>query len=163
MQFLECLKGRYHEDSFFKQIVQEPSQFQNFHIKNGLIFCWESEKYILYIPRILKNNRNTKEIVIKHAHSIRAHLGPWKTLTYLREQVWWKDMIADINSYCDSCHTCKISKLNNQKLFSLLYLLLVLSRLWESISINFVKLFQEFKNCLKPFNIICTIICLLTS
>ena len=39
LQFPDCLKDRYHEDSFFRQIVQEPSQFQNFHIENGLIFC----------------------------------------------------------------------------------------------------------------------------
>ena len=39
LQFSDCLKDRYHEDSFFRQIVQEPSQFQNFHVENGLIFC----------------------------------------------------------------------------------------------------------------------------
>ena len=39
LQFPECLKGGYHKDSFFRQIVQEPSQFQNFHVENGLIFC----------------------------------------------------------------------------------------------------------------------------
>ena len=76
LQFLDCLKDRYHEDSFFRQIVQEPSQFQNFHIENGLIFCWESKRYIFYITRILINNRNTKEIVIEYTHSILVHLGP---------------------------------------------------------------------------------------
>ena len=72
-------------------------------------------------------------------------------------------MIVDINSYCDSCHTCKISKLNNQKLFGLLHSLPVLSRLWEGISMDFVRLFPESKSCLGPFNMICTVICLLTS
>ena len=71
-------------------------------------------------------------------------------------------MIADINSYCDSCHTCKISKPNNQKLFGLLHLLPVPSRPWEDISIDFVGPFPESKSCLGPFNMICTIICLLT-
>ena len=72
-------------------------------------------------------------------------------------------MIVDINSYCDSCHTYKISKPNNQKLFGLLHLLLVLSRPWEGISIDFVRPFPESKSCLGPFDMICTIICLLTS
>ena len=72
-------------------------------------------------------------------------------------------MITDINSYCNSCHTCKISKPNNQKLFGLLHLLLVLSRPWEGISIDFVEPFPESKSCLEPFDMICTIICLLTS
>ena len=72
-------------------------------------------------------------------------------------------MIADINSYCDSCHTCKISKPNNQKLFGLLHLLPVPSRPWEGIGIDFVEPFPESKSCLEPFNMICTVICLLTS
>ena len=72
-------------------------------------------------------------------------------------------MIADINSYCDSCHTCKISKPNNQKLFGLLHLLPVPSRPWEGISMNFVGPFPESKSCLGPFDMICTVICLLTS
>ena len=72
-------------------------------------------------------------------------------------------MIADINSYCDSCHTCKISKPNNQKLFGLLHLLPVPSRPWEGISIDFVRPFPESKSQLGPFDMICTVICLLTS
>ena len=72
-------------------------------------------------------------------------------------------MIANINSYCDSCHTCKISKPNNQKLFGLLHLLSVPSSPWVSIGIDFVRPFPESKSCLGPFNMICTVICLLTS
>ena len=71
-------------------------------------------------------------------------------------------MIADINSYCDSCHTCKISKPNNQKPFGLLHLLPVPSRPWEGIGMDFVGPFPESKSCLGPFNMICTVICLLT-
>ncbi|EJC97404.1 ribonuclease H-like protein, partial [Fomitiporia mediterranea MF3/22] len=113
--------------------------------------------------RILIHNRNAREIVIEHAHSILAHLGLQKTLSYLREQVWWKDMIIDINSYCNSCHTCKISKPNNQKPFGLLHLLSVPNRPWEGIGMDFVGPFPESKNCLGPFDMICTVICLLTS
>ena len=72
-------------------------------------------------------------------------------------------MITDINSYCDSCYTCKISKPNNQKPFGLLHLLPVPSRPWEGIGINFVRPFPESKSYLRPFDMICTVICLLTS
>ena len=72
-------------------------------------------------------------------------------------------MITNINSYCDSCYTCKTSKPNNQKLFGLLHLLPVPSRPWEGISIDFVRPFPESKSCLGPFDMICTVICLLTS
>ena len=72
-------------------------------------------------------------------------------------------MVTDINSYCNLCHTYKISKLNNQKPFGLLHLLPVPSRPWEGIRIDFVRPFLEAKSCLGLFNIICTIIYLLTS
>ena len=39
LQFLDCLKGGYSEDNFFNHILQDPSQFQNFHVENRLIFC----------------------------------------------------------------------------------------------------------------------------
>ncbi|EJC97345.1 ribonuclease H-like protein [Fomitiporia mediterranea MF3/22] len=55
-------------------------------------------------------------------------------------------MIIDINSYYNSCHTCKISKPNNQKLFGLLHPLSVPNRLWEGIGIDFVGPFPESKN-----------------
>ena len=36
--FPECLKGRYKEDPMFKPILENPSNFTDFKIKNDLIF-----------------------------------------------------------------------------------------------------------------------------
>ena len=36
-----------------------------------------------------------------------AHLGASKTLDYLRDQVWWKDMVSDTKSFCETCVVCK--------------------------------------------------------
>ena len=44
-----------------------------------------------------------------------AHLGASKMLDYLRDQVWWKDMVSDTKSFCETCVTCKQSKPSNQK------------------------------------------------
>lgn len=71
-------------------------------------------------------------------------------------------MVVDINSYCNLCHTCRTSKPNNQRLFRMLHPLPVPNRPWEGIGMDFVGPFLEAKSCLGPFDMICTIICLLT-
>jgi hypothetical protein len=47
--------------------------------------------------------------VISEAHSILAHLGLRKTLDYLRDHFWWKEMVEDTRSFCESCSTCRRS------------------------------------------------------
>ncbi|KAJ8579344.1 hypothetical protein M405DRAFT_754613, partial [Rhizopogon salebrosus TDB-379] len=84
--------GRYDEDPFFKRVVSEPGAFKNFEVSNHCIFLKDNNQRVLCIPdiRILVGSRCVRELIISHAHSILAHLGPSKTLTYLRENIWWK-------------------------------------------------------------------------
>lgn len=73
--------------------------------------AWEGESKVLCIRLSVRiSDEIAREIVIEYAHSILAHLGARKMLSYLREQVWWKEMVSDIAKYCDTCHTCKTSK-----------------------------------------------------
>ena len=51
-----------------------------------------------------------EEIIISEAHSLLAHLGASKTLSYLRDYIWWKDIVSDTKAYCETCNTCKWSK-----------------------------------------------------
>jgi hypothetical protein len=57
---------------------------------------------------------------------------------YLKDNVWWKTISGDIKKYHESCGTCKMSKLNNQRLYRLLNLLPVPVEPWEVIGIDFV-------------------------
>ncbi len=75
---------------------------------------------LLEIPNVLISNRSIREIVILHAHLLLAHLGAYKTLQFLQNYVWWKTMSQDVQRYCETCGTCKRSKLNNQRLYKLL-------------------------------------------
>ena len=118
--FPESLRGKYAQDSFFKIVLDSPTNYKNFVVEDSLVFCREGEGQILCIPDIWIDGKQACEVVIKHAHSILAHLGAWKTLAYLRDQVWWRDMVKDIITYCDTCHTCKMSKPNNQHPYGLL-------------------------------------------
>lgn len=162
LNFPFCLKGRYNEDSFFKIIISKPEYYKQFVTEKGLIFRREGESNTLCIPKIQIGNRNAQEIVINHAHSILAHLGARKTMSYLREQVWWKDMVQDISKFCDTCHTCKTAKSNNQKPYGLLKALPVPFRPWEGIGMDFVGPLPESKNRNSTFDTICVIIDLLT-
>jgi Integrase zinc binding domain len=102
------------------------------------------------------------EIIILEAHSILAYLGASKTLGYLKDHVWWQDMVLDTKVFCETCETCQHSKPNNQKPYELLNPLAVLGYLWESIGIDFVGPMPESGNCNGAFDFITVVICLLT-
>jgi hypothetical protein len=38
-----------------------------------------------------------------------AHIGTRKTLDYLRDHVWWRDMVSDMKTFCETCQTCRWS------------------------------------------------------
>jgi transposase InsO family protein len=161
--FPASLKGRYAEDSFFSHILEKPRDHKNFEVKDGLIFLNGEGQMVLCIPSCTINGRNVREIIISHAHSILAHLGSQKTIAYLRDQVWWKEMNRDITRYCETCSVCKRSKPDNQRPYGLLNPLSVPSRPWESIGIDFVGPLPLSKNRNGEYDMIAVIIDRLTS
>ena len=163
LDLLVELKGKFEEDSFFQSILKKPNEFRNFEVDDGLIYLKRQGSKVLCIPKIEILGRNAREIVIAEAHSMLAHLGASKTLDYLRDHVWWRDMVSDVQAFCETCHTCKISKPNNQKPYGLLNPLSVPSYPWESVGMDFVGPLPESGNRDGFFNSITVIICLLTS
>lgn len=162
IDLLKELKGIYVDDPFFDQIIKKPSEFRNFTVENELVYLKEKEHKLLCIPRALINGRSAREIVISEAHSLLAHLGASRTLDYLRNQVWWKDMVSDTKAFCETCMTCKRSKPSNQKPYGLLNPLPVPGHPWESIGVDFVGPLPKSKNRDGEFNSITVVICLLT-
>ncbi|CAG8672995.1 2126_t:CDS:2, partial [Acaulospora colombiana] len=136
------LQGRYGEDSFFKIVLEKPKHYTNFEVVGEpgkeLVYQRAGERRILCIPDIKMGQRRVREIVISHAHSILAHLGSRKTLWYLRENVWWKEMIKDIADYCKTCEVCARTKSSNQTPMGLLHPLPVPKRPWEQVGVDFV-------------------------
>ncbi|KAJ8507317.1 hypothetical protein ONZ45_g10305 [Pleurotus djamor] len=157
------LKSRYSEDPTFRDIVAKPSEYRNFEVQNDLLYLKQNGKSLLCIPKVLINGRSAREIIIAEAHSILAHLGYAKTLAYLREHVWWKEMVSDTQVYCDTCMTCKRSKPNNQRPYGLLHPLAVATRPWEAIGIDFVGPLPESKNRDTSFTSLTVVIDLLTA
>ena len=157
------LHGQYNQDPAFQPIIAQPKDFRNFEVDGQLIYLKRQGGRVLCIPKIVINGRNAREIVISEAHSMLAHLGAGKTLDYLRDHVWWKDMVSDVRAFCKTCHTCKISKPSNQKPYSLLNPLSVPSYPWESIGMDFVSPLPESGNQDGLYDLITVVICLLTS
>ena len=157
------LQGRYNEDPFFRTILDKPKEFRNFEAKEQLIYLKKDDRRVLCIPKVLIKGRSAREIVISEAHSMLAHLGSNKTLDYLRDFVWWKDLVSDVKAYCETCHTCKTSKPSNQKPYGLLNPLSVPTYPWESIGVDFVGPLPESGNRDGFFDSITVVICLLTS
>jgi len=163
IDLIKEISNRYSEDPFFEIILTKPSDFRNFEVKSGLIYLHERENSILCIPKVMVEGRSVREIVISEAHSLLAHLGASKTLDYLRDHVWWKDMVTDTKAYCETCMTCKHSKPSNQKPYGLLNPLPIPGHPWESIGVDFVSPLPESTNRDDSFNSITVVICLLTS
>ena len=133
------IKGQYVQDSFFKLILEVPERYHNFKVMDGYVQLQTKDQATLCIPGITIEGRNLREHLIEQAHSLLAHLGPTKTLMYLKDHLWWKDMTADVKRYCESCATCKRSKPSNQRPYGMLTPLDVPSRPWESIGIDFLS------------------------
>ncbi|KAI0081854.1 hypothetical protein K474DRAFT_1586830, partial [Panus rudis PR-1116 ss-1] len=83
----DALRHSYAGNPFFRTILENPSHFKNFVVRNGLIFIRDQNRELLCIPDLRVNGRNIREIVILHAHSLLAHLGSQKTLSLLRDHV----------------------------------------------------------------------------
>lgn len=176
LQLESELKGKYSADPFFRVILDSPKDFKNFYVvpenpdpknkkfrvKDELVFLKDKGRHLLCIPDVQINGRSPREVVILHAHSLLAHLGASKTLNLLRDHVWWKTMVRDVQTYCDTCMTCKRSKPNNQRPYGLLNPLSVPKEPWEGIGIDFVGPLPESKDRNASYDSITVIIDLLS-
>jgi Integrase zinc binding domain len=162
INLVEQIRHQYETDALFGLILRNPAQFRNFEMENGLVHLKEQGKRLLCIPKIIIEGRSAREIIISEAHSMLAHLGASKTLDYLRDHVWWRDMVSDTKAFCETCQTCQRSKPSNQKPYGLLNPLTIPGYPWESIGIDFVGPMPESTNRNGSFDSITVVICLLT-
>jgi hypothetical protein len=156
------IEGKYGQDEIFKTVIEKPKEHKNFELEGNLLYIKLEGSKVLCVPDINHNSRKLREMLISEAHSLLAHLGPRKTLVYLRDHVWWKNIVKDTSMFCESCITCRRSKPSNQKPYGLLNLLKTPSRPWESIGIDFVGPLPESSNRNGAFDTITAVIDRLT-
>lgn len=153
----------YANDKFFKTVVERPNDYSNFREEGGIIYLNTGDENLICVPEFLHQGRSIREIIIEHAHRILAHLGASKTAQYVRARFWWKDIISDVQHYCQTCSLCALNRTNTQAPFGRLQPLPVPSRPWESIGIDFVGPLPGSFNRLGRFDMLCVIIDHLTS
>ena len=162
LDICEDTRNQYYQDKFFSDIVKQPMNYKNFEVDSGLVYLRDNGRQVLCIPDITLGNRRLREVIISHAHSILAHLGPSKTTNYLRDNVWWKGINSDVEAFCKSCAICQTSKPRNHPNYGLLETLNVPSYPWETIGIDFVGPLPESKTLNGTFDMILVIIDYLT-
>jgi hypothetical protein len=164
VHFMNVIKNNYLEDPFFAKVLNAPKQFQNFKYRDGLLYLSDRGHEVLCVPENVSfRGRSVREHIISEAHSLLAHLGAAKTVTYLKDHCWWKSMTDDVVKFCSSCETCARSKPNNQKPYGLLNPLEVPTSPWETIGIDFIGPLPESSDRDASYNQITVIIDLLTA
>jgi len=144
--------------------LDSPHSFKNFETPDsGYIHLKLADWKVLCIPNIQEGEQRLQETIIDQAHSLLAHLGLKKTLTYLREYVWWESMGPDVQAFCNSCITCQKSKPMTQKPYGLLNPLSVRSEPWGAIGVDFIGPLPESKDRNREYDLITIIIDLLTA
>lgn len=86
-ELLNQLCHQYTEDPLFRKVLESPNEYQNLEVKDGLVRIRLKDRTSLCIPKISVGERWLVETVIDQAHSILAHLGSDKTLSYLQEHI----------------------------------------------------------------------------
>ncbi|CDJ62243.1 hypothetical protein ENH_00009170 [Eimeria necatrix] len=73
-----------------------------------------------------------------HDHVIAGHRGQKKTFAALSKHYYWPGTRAYTTAYIESCTHCRVSKSINQKPAGLLQQLLISSRQWTHVSLDFI-------------------------
>jgi hypothetical protein len=156
------IHNQYHKDPPFRIILDAPRSFKNFELKDGIMRLKLRDRTVICVPDVKVKGRRLQEMVMSQAHSLLAHLGARKTLTYLRDHVWWKTMVQDVTAFCESCTTCQRSKSSNQPPLGLLQSLSVPSHPWEAIGIDFIGPLPLSKDRNAEYDSVTVVIDLLT-
>ena len=163
LKFPDCIRNKYEDDKFFLPILANPEEFTNFAVRDGLIYFISEGIETIAVPDIQVSGQSVREILMRQGHSILAHLGDEKTVTYMCNQVWWKTMVGDISDYCRTCQTCAVSKPQQGKPHGKLKTMPVPTYPWQYIGVDFVGPLPESVNRDSGYDMICVVIDQLTS
>ncbi|GBE83164.1 Transposon Ty3-G Gag-Pol polyprotein [Sparassis crispa] len=158
--FLAAVQKGYGEDPLFRKVVESPTEFSAFVIRDKTIYtknCQDEE--VICIPRVLYRHRMMTEIIIDRGHMTIGHYGPQKMSEYIRQWFWWPRIGRDIEKFCVTCGACQTAKPRNHLQAGLLHSLPISRFPWNSIAMDFVSPFSRSKG----YDYLWVVICRLTS
>ncbi|QRW20698.1 Transposon Ty3-I Gag-Pol polyprotein [Rhizoctonia solani] len=154
----EAIANGYQSDKDYARIVNEPSRFAQFKLRNNLLYFTEHGRTYLCVPDTTVGEWHIRTLLISHAHLIVSHLGYKKTYAYMRESLYWKNMAKDVEKFCAACVSCASSKKSTQKPYGLLKPLPVPKYPWAQIGVDFLGPLTESATLLGKFDMVCVVI-----
>lgn len=146
--------GEIDDDDYLKlqkKILDNPSKFPKFYIRNDLIFkkCRSSAKqalvgdseWRLYVPK----KSRIKVLDLMHDRPLGAHLGQFKTLSRIREKYYWPNLAKDVEKYVNSCELCQRNKYPNKNVKVPMGEQKECGGPWETIAVDFLGQFPRSK------------------
>jgi hypothetical protein len=115
----------------------EHQKYKNFKIVNELLwFTDKSENLRLCIPE----NRDLKLKIMfsEHDEPLRGHPGIFKTIHFIKQKYYWKNMDDEIKDYVASCEKCQRNKYRQTRAPGLLRCLSVPEARWQHITMDFI-------------------------
>jgi len=119
---LEDIKNGYAKDPLCSKVLQNVGHHKSFKIIDDLMYTRNrANASILCILSIVQNKRQLTEIIIVQVHEVLGHLGPQKTVDYIRRHYWWSRIGQDVEQYCKTCPICQMTKSSTQRVPGLLH------------------------------------------
>src|SRR6266700_1169767 len=157
---IEAIKSGYKSSQIYWEILENPGNFKDFSIKDGLITrLGEGGTTQIVVPKGNYKRKSIQGIILENIHKILGHLESKKTVEILRRYFWWKSMRKDTHKFCRSCGTCRTMKKSTRRIPRLLHPLLTLDTPWLSIAMDFTGPFPMSLG----YDYLWVIICRLTS
>ena len=159
--FRKAIKEGYDQDKTFRKILDKPSAYPNYPVRQGIIFTRNREdEEVVCIPRAKLGKRTVTQTIIELAHTTLGHLGSQKTSEYVRRWYWWPGLGREIEKYCRTCPKCQTSKPRNSLISGLLHSLPIPRIPWMAIAMDFVGPFPRADG---GYDYLWVIVCRLTS
>jgi hypothetical protein len=132
-------------DPLLGPILGKIEDYPAFALIDDALFLEDQSGWRLVVPSGLTTDDTLgprapsfREAVIHHGHEVLGHLGPQKTLSYLRHFFWWPLMHKDVFDFCRSCEHCARGKTGTQRPYGLLHPLPIPPRPWSWAALDFM-------------------------
>jgi transposase InsO family protein len=139
-----CRKYYKHDKNFepvwtFLQGGQEDTlgRFPHFSLHNDLLwYSKDGEAKRLCIPEFPELKRRI--LFSEHDDVVRGHPGSFKTIQFVKEKYYWKNLDKFVKHYVSTCEKCQRNKHRQSKPPGLLHPLPVPEARWQHITMDFM-------------------------
>ena len=142
----EAISQAYKIDEFAQEILEALQAGTRFSKKITLGLCQERDGMLYYQDRLYipaDERLRTRICEAHHTLPSTGHGGRVQTLNLIRRSYFWPKMRQLINRYVRNCHTCSRAKSRQHAKYGVLKSLLVLSKRWCDLSVDFVVRLPE--------------------